>query len=165
MLLGIAALGLWAYTAETLAIVWFNPGTPGTGTRWEIHSIGGRVALLTVPTNGRPGRFGTDRLADIPTGIVPQFIPGNGLWDFGVMGFAAWWRPGSGRVLPGTRGVVMAPYWSLALLLAGGPLLALGLRRAKRKRRVAAGLCPSCRYDLRATPGRCPECGYVASDD
>ena len=55
------------------------------------------------------------------------------------------------------RGVTI-PRWMLALPLAILPAW-WTLRRCCRK--VAVGLCPSCGYDLRATPERCPECGAV----
>jgi hypothetical protein len=49
-------------------------------------------------------------------------------------------------------------HWLLALLLLVMPAWWLKrFRQARRARRQ--GLCPSCGYDLRATPHRCPECG------
>ena len=56
------------------------------------------------------------------------------------------------------------PYWSVALLTGVSPVYWLvgGARRRVRSRvRSRRGLCPSCGYDLRVTPGRCPECGAV----
>lgn len=64
--------------------------------------------------------------------------------------------------------MVAVPHWLLAGFLAAGPAyFALrGLRRRRIVARSRKGLCPSCGYDLRATPegggallGRCPECG------
>jgi hypothetical protein len=54
------------------------------------------------------------------------------------------------------------PLWLVALtFLAGG---VPGLLALRRRLRPAAGLCPACGYDLRATPDRCPECGTAAGD-
>lgn len=57
-----------------------------------------------------------------------------------------------------------APCWFL-LLLTGLPaaLWLRALRRGRRRaRRVRDGLCVGCGYDLRGSPGRCPECGRAA---
>ena len=53
--------------------------------------------------------------------------------------------------------LVLATLLLLAAASAAPGVLARRLRRA----RVRAGHCPSCGYDLRGTPGQCPECGAV----
>ena len=57
---------------------------------------------------------------------------------------------------------VTVPYWSLAIPLAVLPVFVpLGRRYGRRAHRRRNGLCLRCGYDLRATPGACPECGAI----
>jgi hypothetical protein len=75
------------------------------------------------------------------------------------LGFAycrvAYLSPGPDNVREWT-----VPYWALLLTLACPPSIAVRAILRRRHRRQP-GHCPSCGYDLRATPDRCPECGAV----
>jgi hypothetical protein len=62
-----------------------------------------------------------------------------------------------------------SPWSSFEFSVPWWPLIALSMvlpgwwfvRRRQQRRMARLGLCPNCGYDLRATPGRCPECGTV----
>jgi hypothetical protein len=54
------------------------------------------------------------------------------------------------------------PIWPVAAV-SGVVWCVLARFRRVRERIDAQGLCPNCHYDLRATPGRCPECGKASA--
>ena len=50
--------------------------------------------------------------------------------------------------------------WLLASVFLVIPI-AWSARHRRDRRRARTGACAVCGYDLRATPGRCPECGTI----
>jgi hypothetical protein len=109
-----------------------------------------------------------------PAALTEWLGPRTGLFAEAIT--AADWPPGRSdstwgrqgfvdhRVgVPGTvfwQVVVGAPWWGIVAVSAVAPAAALA-RARRTRRRNPLGLCPACGYDLRATPGRCPECGSV----
>ena len=53
---------------------------------------------------------------------------------------------------------VSVPFWFFALAGLVAPVFAFA-RWMRRRRRMTAGCCVRCGYDLRASRDRCPECG------
>jgi hypothetical protein len=53
--------------------------------------------------------------------------------------------------------------YPFAVFAAAASAWPLARRVARRRtaRLLTRGICPSCGYDLRATPDLCPECGYI----
>jgi hypothetical protein len=74
-----------------------------------------------------------------------------------------WWDAGT-RTNSGSGEAIYevwlsARIWPIVVLATVLP--GLWIIRRQRARRHRPGFCERCGYDLRATPGRCPECGTV----
>ena len=58
----------------------------------------------------------------------------------------------------------VAPHWMWITLPAALPaarLISTARKQIRARGNRRRGLCPTCGYDLRATPDRCPECGDI----
>ena len=131
-----------------------------------------RLDIITIPSAGEEmsvssysGQLGFTQVA--PVGPVREL--GWAWFRVDPMSASAstLWHAEVARNRPDRQGLVriliVFPHWCLAGLAAGAPVVRLIATRARRHQ-ARSGLCPSCAYDLRATPDRCPECGTIATD-
>jgi hypothetical protein len=127
------------------------------GTSWDLAGTG--TATPRAWHHGYVGHFARGR-----AGPESTMRAGTPWWArLGVFWYHWPARTMAGKLVRVERGVE-ARYWVLVAATAAMPLSRLGgwMHRRRVRRRVALGLCPRCGYDLRATPGRCPECGDAA---
>lgn len=118
----------------------------------------GRGVLIDLDGNGNGNRIDVLVMRELPFGgpdetvIKRVELPGI-LYRHAILGYR---RSSSDNHFVGVS------YW---WFWVGSALLPLAVvpgwyrRWCRRRRSENRGVCPSCGYDLRATPQRCPECG------
>ena len=148
LVLCLATMALWVRTrtlgSDSLGRM--------TGHRaYEAYSVAGKLYLsyFTYDRARPAGPWTWTRVR----GVV-NFEPAPPLrWSLLGFSYRPFRRPGSGA-----QYLLVLPYPPLSILWAIAPVWwSIGAWR--RQRRRVSGCCPTCGYDLRATPDRCPECG------
>jgi hypothetical protein len=164
LLLCAAALVLWGRSYVSSDLVELHRRGDSGGRPYDdirgVSSTRGSIGAgyVRIDHPGVPGFTGGWKYSAAP-GAMPWPTRFEGL------GFSYW-----NTTLPATpkRGLawivgIEVPHALIAALLAVAP--AVSARRAwlarRRRRRIAGGLCVACGYDVRASAGRCPECGAV----
>jgi hypothetical protein len=133
----VAALWLRSYVVQDVLI-----SSPGEPRSINLHSTCGAFVLIRH-TNYVPPvvRYAREKVAVYASTPVMALIT----FHFGED------RAG------GVPWMIVFPQWFVVVV--SGALAVSRLRRRRRKRRGSHAVCPACGYDLRASPGRCPECG------
>lgn len=82
--------------------------------------------------------------------------PARSVWS--RLGFAAWETGWTSSFADAHDRVWAVPAWLPVVVLAVPPA-AWACEPNRRRRLARTGRCPTCGYDLRVSPDRCPECG------
>ena len=153
LLVGVAAVAVWVRSPGHYDLAGLRLGPVGLG----VISYRGHLLWICAVD---PGEWA----ADVNYDSGPASPQVDGIADH-VKRTAAWQVLGFSYTLidPGApallRGLI-TPTWSAVVAAAVLPAARLWRRRSRR-RQGAAGLRPACGYDVRAMPGRCPECGHA----
>jgi len=165
LLMCVAMIGLWVSSRRAQYDAYWSPvqdsGTTIKSYDFTIHSTRGRVGFYfssgVVPAN-RMLIFRSN-MANAPR-FFCRTLPFDEVLVYSAPNFYLWDRFGIGvtRIPPiGAWGFELSDW----ILVAAFALITCWAWRKNviLRRRERIGFCPTCGYDLRATPERCPECG------
>ena len=125
------------------------------GQTVRVRSERGKLVVSGIDVNEGSFRKSSESSWGGEDDVLSQ-MANHGDSYYSFLGFAYIGRWTSGRYR-----ILVITYWAILATAALLPVHWWLARRRSRARKVR-GQCPACEYDLRATPGRCPECGWAA---
>jgi len=165
LLLCVATIALWLRSHRIVDEIHYASHDESNLARFESGIWSGRGTLMWFRC--APGPANSNYTPTTPLGPSYRW---HEPWEAGDVrskirhggvlrvGFGHWRDPIAADFDP--TQIVALPHYLFVFIFAVLPAARMiTLRRERRRRR--AGLCPSCGYDLRGTPDRCPECGTV----
>jgi hypothetical protein len=149
LLVLVSVLWVWSYWRYPGVSHTSSASSPSLASSRTIIVTRGRIYMTWVKA-GAPGTGGWSVVLEPPRDVVLP-PPDETFLDF------AYWRV---RTLRIDYVAARVPCWALFVCFGLIPALQL-LTHGRRLvgRRLELGLCTGCGYDLRASQGRCPECG------
>jgi hypothetical protein len=176
LLLCVAAIGMWVRSHRiSERWVWSSVRSPDQRpVTWDVNvwSSSGGVGIYVIVyddwqvTPVWPPYHDGHAMRMYPYVPVPELAMGR---SWSVAGMTIYHEPRRPLVsmdigesnLTAAQYTLILPYWLMATMTAPLPLLWVrsAVIRRQRRRRQRLGLCSACGYDLRASAGRCPECG------
>lgn len=164
LILAIATAGLWVWSVfaeqSLIRFDYFQTETNVVGTQERFTIDDGCLS------------YDATRIFEPRDTFIPDLGVDRSWKQIGHIKSGNWQGPiwGDGAFLPRYHKSqhhfrIDIPLGSSFFVLLSLPVIRGLLRLWRQHRSFSEGLCPSCGYDLRATPQRCPECGRMACSD
>jgi hypothetical protein len=152
LLMCVAMCVLWALSYRVRDELFW--GNLKSSDAWRYRSLMlrsncGRMMLYERSGGSRSDGFFWDRY---------QPNSNTSLAGWTSFGPGIWIKDPDARPGPGSRAVLFSFWYPIAFFAFAPTCWTVTTIHRRRKR----GLCQACGYDLRAGPGRCPECGTLS---